>query len=106
MKYGLVRESSFSSNLHQGTKYSLQASFKEREAKFQSQTAEARSLIEQLEVDKAMAVAETKQQMHEAMESKDVELQNVRTTYQQLKLENEELQEKIGKLEKSGEKRK
>ena len=64
---------------------------------------EARQLIEQLETDKALAIAEAKQQMHGMMEGKDTELITIRNTCQQLKQENETLQAEVSKLKTTGE---
>ena len=49
-----------------------------------------------------MELAQTKAQMHETMEMKDTELQEVRTSCHSLKQENEELTQKVQKLEQTG----
>ena len=81
----------------------LQTNHKEAVTKYQGQLKEARQLIEQLETDKAMGIAEVKQQMHVTMESKDQEFQKLRASLAQIKSENEELAEKVQQLEKAGE---
>ena len=50
-----------------------------------------------------MELAQAKAQMHETMEMKDTELQEVRTSCQSLKQENDELNQKVQKLEQAGE---
>ena len=69
----------------------------------QAQMREAKKLIQDLETDKAMAVAEAKQATHQAMEAKDEELGKVRDSFQHLTTENEKLTDKIKKLDKAGE---
>ena len=59
-------------------------------------------MIEQLEVDKAMAVAESKQQFHTLLEEKDTEIEKLRTASQNVTKEKEELEEKLEKLETTG----
>ena len=59
--------------------------------------------MEQLEADKAMLVAETKQGMHEALEIKDEELQKIRKSCLSLNQEKDELTEIVQRLEKLGE---
>ena len=81
----------------------LQARHKESVARFQTQLQEARQIIEELEAGKVLAIAQAKQQLHEMLEGKDQELTQVRDTMQTLTVENQQLQEKIGRLEKSGE---
>ena len=49
-----------------------------------------------------MELAQAKAQMHETMELKDNELQEIRTSSQTLKEQNEELNEKVKKLEQTG----
>ena len=49
-----------------------------------------------------MELAQTKAQMHETMEMKDTELQEVRASCHSLKQENEELTQKVQKLEQTG----
>lgn len=75
---------------------------KEREGKLSGQIKEARKLIEQLEADKALAIAEAKQQMHGMMEGKDDELTSLRSAIQQLKQDNESLQAEINRLQQTG----
>ncbi len=50
-----------------------------------------------------MEVAQAKAQMHETMELKDSELQEVRTTCQGLKTERDELSEQVQQLTASSE---
>ncbi len=75
---------------------------KERDSKFQSQLKEARNVIQDLETDKAMAVAQAKQHMHETMESKDTELQQIRASCQAFKQERDDFSVRIQQLEKLG----
>ena len=50
-----------------------------------------------------MELAQTKAQMHETMEMKDTEVQEIRKSCHSLKQENEELTQKVQKLEQTGE---
>lgn len=59
-------------------------------------------MIEDLEADKQLAVAEAKQQMHEAIEVKDQEVISLRSNLQSVTEEKQQLAEKVEKLEKSG----
>ena len=59
-------------------------------------------MIEQLETDRQLAIAEVKQQVHEEMERKDKELAEVRSQGLAFKEENVALKEKTEKLEKAG----
>lgn len=47
-------------------------------------------------------IIQVKQQVHEEMENKDVELVDVRAQAQKFKEENTQLKEKVEKLEKTG----
>ncbi|KAG7275650.1 hypothetical protein CRUP_009616 [Coryphaenoides rupestris] len=62
---------------------------------------DAKNLIEQLEQDKGMVIAETKRQMHETLEMKEEEIAQLRTKIQQITSQKEELQEQKEKNEKS-----
>ena len=79
-----------------------QESFQKERSKLQAHLGDARKVLEELETDKAMMVAEVKQQMHLAMESKDQELDGVRTSCHQLRTENEQLEAKVSQLEHTG----
>ena len=59
-------------------------------------------MIEQLETDRQLAIAEVKQQVHEEMEKKDAELSEARRQAIIYKEENEALKERTEKLEKAG----
>ena len=50
-----------------------------------------------------MEVAQTKAQLHETMEMKDTELQEIRSNCQTLKQEKEELNQKVQQLEQNSE---
>ena len=58
--------------------------------------------MEELESDKVMQVAEAKQQLYLTMETKDQELETIRSTCQTLRADNEQLTDNIHKLEKNG----
>uniref|UniRef100_A0A674NSB9 Golgin A4 n=1 Tax=Takifugu rubripes TaxID=31033 RepID=A0A674NSB9_TAKRU len=66
-----------------------------------TQLGEAKNLIEQLEQDKGMVIAETKRQMHETLEMKEDEVAQLRSRLQQVTAHKEELQEQKEKAEKS-----
>ena len=74
----------------------------EKYEKMVAQMNEARKLIEELETDKTMAIAEAKRTMHEALELKDVEVTQARDGCLILKQENEELEKRVEKLERTG----
>ncbi|XP_061601631.1 golgin subfamily A member 4 isoform X2 [Cololabis saira] len=66
-----------------------------------TQLRDAKNLIEQLEQDKGMVIAETKRQMHETLEMKEEEIAQLRSRLQQATTQKEELQEQKEKAEKS-----
>ncbi|XP_068597008.1 golgin subfamily A member 4 [Brachionichthys hirsutus] len=66
-----------------------------------TQLRDAKNLIEQLEQDKGMVIAETKRQMHETFEMKEDEVSQLRSRLQQVTVQKEELQEQKEKAEKS-----
>ncbi|XP_069001048.1 golgin subfamily A member 4 isoform X6 [Embiotoca jacksoni] len=66
-----------------------------------TQLRDAKNLIEQLEQDKGMVIAETKRQMHETLEMKEEEIAQLRSRLQQATAQREELQEQKEKAEKS-----
>ncbi|KAK3573603.1 hypothetical protein QTP86_030008 [Hemibagrus guttatus] len=66
-----------------------------------TQLRDAKNLIEQLEQDKGMVIAETKRQMHETLEMKEEEIAQLRTKIQQIVGQKEELQEQREKAEKA-----
>ncbi|XP_056147787.1 golgin subfamily A member 4 isoform X2 [Lampris incognitus] len=66
-----------------------------------TQLRDAKNLIEQLEQDKGMVIAETKRQMHETLEMKEEEIAQLRSRIQQATVQKEELQEQKEKSEKS-----
>ena len=59
-------------------------------------------MIEQLETDRQIAIAEVKQKVHVEMEGKDAELTEIRSQGLVLQEENAALKEKLEKLEKTG----
>ncbi|XP_068423239.1 golgin subfamily A member 4 isoform X2 [Clinocottus analis] len=65
-----------------------------------TQLRDAKNLIEQLEQDKGMVIAETKRQMHETMEMKEEEVAKLRSRLQQATTQKEELQDQKEKAEK------
>ncbi|CAB1453625.1 unnamed protein product [Pleuronectes platessa] len=69
--------------------------------KFITQLRDAKNLIEQLEQDKGMVIAETKRQMHETLEIKEEEIAQLRSRLQQTTSKKEELQDQKEKAEKS-----
>ncbi|XP_075442633.1 golgin subfamily A member 4 isoform X3 [Ascaphus truei] len=66
-----------------------------------TQLRDAKNLIEQLEQDKGMVIAETKRQMHETLEMKEEEVSQLRSRVKQLTTQCEELKEQKEKSEKS-----
>ncbi|XP_076831794.1 golgin subfamily A member 4 isoform X2 [Brachyhypopomus gauderio] len=66
-----------------------------------TQLRDAKNLIEQLEQDKGMVIAETKRQMHETLEMKEEEIAQLRSRIQQTVTQKEELQEQKEKAEKA-----
>uniref|UniRef100_A0A4W5LA22 Golgin A4 n=1 Tax=Hucho hucho TaxID=62062 RepID=A0A4W5LA22_9TELE len=61
----------------------------------------AENLIEQLEQDKGMVIAETKRQMHETLEMKEEEIAQLRSRSKMAVAQKEELQEQKEKSEKA-----
>ncbi|KAL6101700.1 golga4 [Pungitius sinensis] len=66
-----------------------------------TQLRDAKNLIEQLEQDKGMVIAETKRQMHETLQMKEEEVAQLRSRLHQATVQKEELQEQKEKAEKS-----
>uniref|UniRef100_A0A6J0UFZ6 Golgin subfamily A member 4 isoform X2 n=1 Tax=Pogona vitticeps TaxID=103695 RepID=A0A6J0UFZ6_9SAUR len=66
-----------------------------------TQLRDAKNLIEQLEQDKGMVIAETKRQMHETLEMKEEEIVQLRAHIKQLAMQSEELKEQKEKSEKA-----
>ncbi|TNN61778.1 Golgin subfamily A member 4 [Liparis tanakae] len=66
-----------------------------------TQLRDAKNLIEQLEQDKGMVIAETKRQMHETLEIKEDEVAQLRSRLQHVTTQKEELQDQKEKAEKS-----
>uniref|UniRef100_A0A672YGM6 GRIP domain-containing protein n=1 Tax=Sphaeramia orbicularis TaxID=375764 RepID=A0A672YGM6_9TELE len=66
-----------------------------------TQLRDAKNLIEQLEQDKGMVIAETKRQMHETLEMKEEEIAQLRSRLQQSTAQREELQEQKERAEKA-----
>ncbi|XP_051791732.1 golgin subfamily A member 4 isoform X2 [Erpetoichthys calabaricus] len=66
-----------------------------------TQLRDAKNLVEQLEQDKGMVIAETKRQMHETLEIKEEEIVQLRSRLQQSTAELQELKEQKEKVEKS-----
>uniref|UniRef100_A0A673XP65 Golgin A4 n=1 Tax=Salmo trutta TaxID=8032 RepID=A0A673XP65_SALTR len=67
-----------------------------------TQLRDAKNLIEQLEQDKGMVIAETKRQMHETLEMKEEEIAQLRSRSKMAAAQREELQEQKEKSEKAG----
>ncbi|XP_072323461.1 golgin subfamily A member 4 isoform X2 [Scyliorhinus torazame] len=66
-----------------------------------TQLRDAKNLIEQLEQDKGMVIAETKRQMHETLEMKEEEISQLRARLQQFSGQREELLEQKEKSDKA-----
>ncbi|XP_048384924.1 golgin subfamily A member 4 isoform X2 [Stegostoma tigrinum] len=66
-----------------------------------TQLRDAKNLIEQLEQDKGMVIAETKRQMHETLEMKEEEISQLRAKIQQFTGQREELLEQKEKSDKA-----
>ncbi|XP_063160144.1 golgin subfamily A member 4 isoform X1 [Candoia aspera] len=66
-----------------------------------TQLHDAKNLIERLEQDKGMVIAETKRQMHETLELKEEEIAQLRIRIKQVVLQTEELKEQKEKSEKA-----
>ncbi|XP_051945573.1 LOW QUALITY PROTEIN: golgin subfamily A member 4-like [Xyrauchen texanus] len=66
-----------------------------------TQLGDAKNLIEQLEQDKGMVIAETKRQMHETLEMKEEEITQLRSRLLQTLAQKDELQELKEKSEKA-----
>ncbi|KAK9396524.1 golgin subfamily A member 4 [Crotalus adamanteus] len=69
--------------------------------KFITQLRESKNLIEQLEQDKGMVIAETKRQMHETLELKEEEIAQLHIHIKQMVLQSKELKKQKEKSEKS-----
>ncbi|KAH3792823.1 hypothetical protein DPMN_146322 [Dreissena polymorpha] len=69
------------------------------ESKLQQQIHQAREMIEQLETDRQIAIAEMKQQVHEENERKDGEILRLRSQAHSIGQENFQLKERIEQLE-------
>ncbi|XP_075068711.1 golgin subfamily A member 4 isoform X2 [Mixophyes fleayi] len=65
-----------------------------------TQLRDAKNLVEQLEQDKGMVIAETKRQMHESLMMKEEEVSQLRTRVKQLTTKCDQLQEQREKSEK------
>nr|XP_013011837.1 golgin subfamily A member 4 isoform X1 [Cavia porcellus] len=66
-----------------------------------TQLRDAKNLIEQLEQDKGMVIAETKRQMHETLELKEEEIVQLRSHIKQMTTQGEELREQKEKSERA-----
>ncbi|KAJ7984957.1 hypothetical protein DPEC_G00360130 [Dallia pectoralis] len=66
-----------------------------------TQLRDAKNLIEQLEQDKGMVIAETKRQMHETLEMKEEEVAQLRSKTKMVVTQKEELREQKEKSEKA-----
>ncbi|XP_068092671.1 LOW QUALITY PROTEIN: golgin subfamily A member 4 [Hyperolius riggenbachi] len=66
-----------------------------------TQLRDAKNLVEQLEQDKGMMIAETKRQMHETLMTKEEEVSQLRTRVKQLTTRCSQLQEEKEKSEKT-----
>ncbi|XP_005383764.1 PREDICTED: golgin subfamily A member 4 isoform X2 [Chinchilla lanigera] len=66
-----------------------------------TQLRDAKNLIEQLEQDKGMVIAETKRQMHETLELKEEEIAQLRSRIKQVTTQGEELREQKEKSERA-----
>nr|KAF6420390.1 golgin A4 [Molossus molossus] len=66
-----------------------------------TQLRDAKNLIEQLEQDKGMVIAETKRQMHETLEMKEEEIALLRSRIKEMTTQGEELREQKEKSERA-----
>ncbi|XP_072119176.1 golgin subfamily A member 4 isoform X1 [Mobula birostris] len=66
-----------------------------------TQLRDAKNLIEQLEQDKGMVIAETKRQMHETLEMKEEEISQLRARIQQFTGQREDLLEQKEKSDRA-----
>lgn len=66
-----------------------------------TQLRDAKNLIEQLEQDKGMVIAETKRQMHETLELKEEEIAQLRSRIKQMTTQGEELREQKERSERA-----
>ena len=82
--------------------FQLPAGSSEEVLRLQKQIVQAREVIEQLEADRELAIAEVKKQVHEAIEEKDKELRETRNSYQALRNQMDELTQQKELLEKQG----
>lgn len=72
-----------------------QSQHSEFTSKYQTQLKDAKKLIEDLEMDKSLAVAGAKQELHSTLESKDEELMSASERIKELDAENEALKHDI-----------
>ena len=79
-----------------------QETHKETVTRLQSQIKEARSVIEELESQSAIQIAEAKQQMHSTIEATDSELRQAKQSLQAVRSENEALTDRVNQLEQQG----
>jgi hypothetical protein len=77
----------------------VQAEHDESVAKYQKQLKQARQVIEELEADKALALASFKQDFHSTLEGKDEELSSVRVKAKLYEAENETLKRNLSELQ-------
>ncbi|XP_060036583.1 golgin subfamily A member 4 isoform X3 [Erinaceus europaeus] len=66
-----------------------------------TQLRDAKNLIEQLEQDKGMVIAEAKRQMHETLEMREEEIAQLRSRIKQMMSQGEELREQKEKSERA-----
>nr|XP_033786445.1 golgin subfamily A member 4 isoform X2 [Geotrypetes seraphini] len=66
-----------------------------------TQLRDAKNLVEQLEQDKGMVIAETKRQMHETLEMKEEEISQLCSRIKQMSVQCDELREQKEKSEKA-----
>ncbi|CAE1254672.1 GOLGA4 [Acanthosepion pharaonis] len=87
---------------YEGDQSGLPAGSSEEVLRLQKQISQAREVIEQLEADRELAIAEVKKQVHEAIEEKDKELSETRNSLQTLRSQIDELTQQKELLEKQG----
>jgi chromosome segregation ATPase len=80
----------------------FQTQHEEAVSKYQGQLKQAKKVIEELEADKAMAVAAAKQELHSTLEAKDEELTKIRERVKQLEAEIDALKQKTHELQTAG----
>ena len=72
------------------------------QAKFAEQLTKAKQMVDTAAEEKAIAIAETKRQMHEELEGEEKKTMELREMVKDLTNERDELKSKVEEVEKSG----